>query len=119
MLNKTTVVKLSEQLRLTPYQSYILEQNGEKYDLDALVKKGVVLYAPYRCKMTRGFADRIQKIFFGHRADLIGSDRILVRDQRGIRLYATGFFSARRDGKKYYADSAGTHIEKSIFYRIV
>ncbi|MDR1360872.1 MAG: hypothetical protein LBJ18_01000 [Rickettsiales bacterium] len=118
-VNKTAVMKLSDLLRLTPYQSYILEQNGEKYNLDRLIKKGVVLYAPYRCTASRGIGDCIAKVFRGPRADLIGSDRILVRDQRGIKLFATGFFSARDGRGKYYADSNGARIEKRIFDRIV
>jgi hypothetical protein len=119
MLNKTSVMKISDKLNLTPYQAYVLEQNGDKYELDRLVKRGMVLYAPYRCISRKGFWDKLKKLFLGSRADLIGADRILVKDERGIRLFATGFFTARDTHGKYYADSSGMRISRNVFYRII
>jgi hypothetical protein len=68
----------------------MLAQNFHKYNLRRLVKRGEILYAPYKCELSRSFRDAIEKIFFGPRADLIGTDKILVFDRRGIKL--------RRDG---------------------
>ena len=114
MLDRTSVIKISERLRLSPYQSRILEKNGHAYDLDRLVKKGVVLYAPY--KSEHGFAD----FMLGPRADLIGEGNVLVCAQRGIKLYATGFYRAHdMHGHAYYADSAVTAVDKSLMFRIM
>lgn len=78
--------RISRRMCLSPYQLYMLEINADKYNLHRLIKCGDVLYAPYKCEISRGFFDWIKKIFLGPRADLIGTDRLLVFDKRGIRF---------------------------------
>ena len=111
------VHRLSQHLRLTPYQTYILELNCKKYDFSRLVKRGTVLYCPYLHGDRKRMREHISRMFFGPRADLIGPDRLIIRDQRGIRVYATGFYSARRNGVKYYADPLGNRIYRNMFWR--
>jgi hypothetical protein len=96
MAQNRQIDMLAQHLRLTPYQAYILEKNNTKYDFSRLVKRGGILYAPYRCDDRRGFAEYCARMLFGPRADLIGADRILVSDRRGIRIYPTGFDSKYR-----------------------
>jgi hypothetical protein len=76
--------RISRAMSLTPYQLYMLEINADKYDLHRLIKCGDVLYAPYKCERGHGFFEWIKKIFRGPRADLIGPDRLLVFNKRGI-----------------------------------
>ncbi|MDR1207572.1 MAG: hypothetical protein LBK26_04130 [Rickettsiales bacterium] len=119
-MNKARLEKISEHLRLSPYQTYILSMNMQKYKMDRLVKRGDVLYAPYRCSLPRGMRDYFSKLFLGPRADLIGADRMLVIGRRGIRLYPTGFYKAcDNTGRSYYADSMGQKIERSLFEDIL
>jgi len=119
-MNQTQIEKLSERLRLSPYQSYILAQNGHKYDIDRLYKRGDVLYAPYRCGLCKDTRDYLRKLIFGPRVDLVGSERMLIVGQRGVRLYATGFYKALDNaGQYYYADSYGTRINRSLFENIL
>jgi hypothetical protein len=98
MDQKHQIDMLARYLRLTPYQAYILEKNSTKYDFSRLVKRGGILYAPYRCDDRSGFAEYCARKLFGPRADLIGADRILASDRRRIRIYPTGFDS------KYYGN---------------
>lgn len=103
-------------MKLSPYQSYILSTNGHKYKLDSLIKYGDVLYAPYLCNLSKDARDYFGKFVFGPRADLIGSDKMLVIGQRGIKLYATGFYKAMDNtGHHYYADSHGQRVARSMF----
>lgn len=97
MPTKDQIDQLTEKFQLTPYQAYILAKNGYKYDLGGLVKRGDVLYAPYRCRISSGFGDWCAKIIHGPRADLIGSDRLFVHNTRGIKLYPAGFHKAMND----------------------
>jgi hypothetical protein len=119
MMDKTYAIKISDRLNLSPYQRYILETNGEKYNLDHLQKRGVVLYAPYRCSIAKSPRDFIMKHIFGPRADLIGESRMLARDMRGLKIHATGFYSGIEKFHKFYADSNGARISKSIFDRVI
>jgi hypothetical protein len=96
MAQQRQIEMLARYLRLTPYQAYILEKNSTKYDFRRLVKRGGILYAPYRCDDRRGLAEYCARMLFGPRADLIGADRILASDRRGIRFYPTGFDSKYR-----------------------
>jgi len=108
MLERDYIERLARNLNLTPYQGYILQQNAHKYNLGKVVKRGALLYAPYKCELARSWADGVAKIFLGSRADLIGPDRILVYDQRGIRLYNSGHYRAVDGyGNHYYADHNG------------
>ncbi len=82
--------QISRTMCLTSYQLYILEMNIDKYDFRRLVKYGDFLYAPYKVHFSSNFKDAIKEIIFGRRADLIGPDRLLVFNKRGIKI--------RRDG---------------------
>jgi hypothetical protein len=84
--------RLAGTLHLTPYQLYVLEQNGDKYDFNKLAKHGDILYAPYKCEISRSFQDSIKKLLLGPRADLIGRDSLLVFDRRGIKLHRDGSY---------------------------
>ena len=117
---KTTAERISERLRLSPYQAYILSLNAHKYNLDGMQKRGDVLYAPYKCMLSNDARDYFSKVLMGPRVDLIGSDRMLVIGKRGVRLYPTGFFKAADDcGHTYYADSMGQRIERSLLENIL
>jgi len=117
MYAKSQVSKLCERLRLSPYQSYVLEMNSHKYNLSRLVKRGGGLYAPYVADGTNRWSAAAARLVRGPRADLIGPDRILVRGQRGIRFCADGCYCARHGGVKYYADAAGRPLSRDEFLR--
>lgn len=118
--NLTSAKRISERFHLSPYQFYILSQNAHKYDLERLQKRGDILYAPYKCHLARNARDYVDKVLHGPRADLIGADRMLVVDRRGVRLYAAGFFKAVDDrGHFYYADSMGQRIERSLLENLL
>ncbi|MCL1891967.1 MAG: hypothetical protein FWF97_01565 [Alphaproteobacteria bacterium] len=115
MITTGHIEKLAEHFRLSPFQISILEGHGDEYDLEKLVKKGDVLYAPYSHD-----SNFMAKFLSGPRADLVGKNRILVRNGRGIKLYGTGFFSARdQHGHRYYSDPTGQVIDRKLFYRII
>lgn len=105
---------LCDQLRLSPYQSYILQNNSKRYDLSRLQKRGGVLYAPY----ARDDENLLVRLLFGPRADLIGADKLLIHNRRGVKIYPTGFFSAYERGIKYFADTNGNRVGKGLFYRV-
>jgi len=117
---KINAETISRRMRLSPYQAYILSLNVHKYNLDGLQKRGDILYAPYRCTLSHNTRDYVEKVLMGPRADLIGTDRMLVIGKRGVRLYPTGFFRAADDyGRMYYADSMGHRIERSLLENIL
>jgi len=80
------VLRITMTLHLTPYQSYILEQNVHKYNLEKLAKRGNMLYAPYKCDCPQTFMDNVKHFFLGPRADLIGPENVISVDKRGVRL---------------------------------
>jgi hypothetical protein len=82
----TNIDELNNRLGLSPYQIWVLSQNAYKYDLGGIRKFGRYLYAPYKCNLTRSFADAIKKMLRGPRADLIGPDSMIVSDRRGINI---------------------------------
>jgi hypothetical protein len=110
--------KLIDSLRLNDFQQKALFSNPEKYDLDKLVKKGVVIYAPIakQCKCLKG---RIKRLFFGPRADLVGENKILVENKRHIKLYRTGFYHSKDKDGCYWADSTGRKISRKEFFKII
>lgn len=109
------VDRIAFRLHLSPYQYFILSQNCYKYDLNRLMKRGEILYAPYKCNICRDWREQIAKVFIGPRADLIGTDQVLVHDQRGIKLYSTGFYRADdNSGHAYYADSHGHRVDRNL-----
>ncbi|MDR0319219.1 MAG: hypothetical protein LBH81_00570 [Rickettsiales bacterium] len=97
-------------MKLSPFQAYILQNYGHKYNLGALKKKGPVLLAPYDNDAYQNFSDAIQRLLRGPKADLIGSDRILVHGQRGIKIYPAGYFKANVDGHRCVADQNGNIV---------
>ncbi|MDR0967338.1 MAG: hypothetical protein LBL75_00700 [Rickettsiales bacterium] len=100
------IIKLTDKLRLTPFQVMMMTEHGDRYNIEKLVKKGDVLYAPLRKSVFN---------FFGARADLIGASKVLVRENRRIKLYPTGFYSV---GLKYF-DPMGRQLTRKLFYKIV
>ena len=112
--------KLINKLRLNSFQQKALFGNPEKYDLNGLVRKGVLVYAPLANQGSGCLAGKLSRFFHGPKADLIGEDKILVSEQRGIKLYRTGFYRARdKDGRRYYADSTGKKLSHYEFYHII
>jgi hypothetical protein len=83
---KADIDFLTKRFDLSPYQIYVLTRNGYKYNMNRIKKCGSAIYAPYQCGLARGFRDGIEKLLLGPRADLIGADRMIVSDQRGINL---------------------------------
>lgn len=102
--------RLSIIMKLSPYQDYIVRNNQYKYNIRGLRKKGSVLLAPYKNENLDGFREGILRILHGPKADLIGSDKILVFGQRGIKIFPTGHFTAKFDGKRCRADADGNVI---------
>lgn len=120
MPTRGQIDSLTDKLKLTPYQTYMIAKNGYKYDLKRLVKRGDVLYAPYKCRLSSGVRDWWSKLFLGPRADLIGADRLLVRGERGVKLYPTGFYKfGHLNSHMHYSDSNGNVLNRRVFKRIV
>lgn len=103
---------LTRTLRLTSYQSYVLKNNMEKYNVGRLVKRGGVVYAPYNC---RGFGSFFMKLFCGRRADLIGQNKVLVRNRRKIKFCNGGYYCVHIGRYTYYADAMGHNISREEF----
>ena len=108
------VERLIDLMRLSPYQAHIIRNFYYKYDLSGLKKTGPVVLAPYRSETCSGLRDSIGRLVMGRRADLIGSDRILAQNQRGIKVYPGGFFKASMSGRRCYADPHGNVISGKI-----
>lgn len=92
MISREHLEQISRSMNLTSYQLYILEMNIDKYDFHRLIKHGDFLYAPYKIHFSRNFKDAIKEIIFGRRADLIGPDRLLVFNKRGIKMRSDGSY---------------------------
>ena len=84
------ILKLAEFLRLTPYQTYILEKKAPLYNLSRLVKRNGILYVPYRTVPAHRWRDASARILFGARADVIGPDKMLATGMRGVRVLPDG-----------------------------
>jgi len=111
--------KAIDKLNLNTYQQHVLFGNPEKYDITGIVKKGVVVFAPLN-EQCRCLAEKLTRLFHGPKADLIGENKILATNQRGIKLYSAGFYRAKdEDGKHYYADSNGSHVTHEEFRQIM
>ena len=115
---ESQIASLCARLRLTPFQSYILEQNAYKYNLGRLVKRGDIVYVPYIGSGNR-WADAAARLLLGARADLIGPDKILVRAQRGIEFFADGRYIVRRGNVRHYIDIDGQSVGRDAFWRAV
>lgn len=103
--------RLSGYLGLSAYQSYILGRNATRYDLSRLVKRGGILYAPYLPNQNNGLREDVERAIFGPRADLIGPDRMLIHNRRGIKIYSSGIYRGKENGKIYYADGFGNRVK--------
>ncbi len=96
---------LARNMGLTPYQTRVLKDNYDQYDMRRLVKRGRALYVPRRATgsmLTRAFS-RMR----GVRGDLIGMQKTLVRHRRGIKLYGGGMYSVNIGRRKLYGDDRG------------
>lgn len=84
-----------------------------------MVKQGNLLYAPYRCNDSCGICDFFSKVINGPRADLIGADRMLIKNQRGIKIYNDGCFKALVNGECCHGDAFGNPIKHSNCIRVI
>ncbi|MBD5389096.1 hypothetical protein HDR63_02475 [bacterium] len=90
MDQQTQIEKLAAFLRLTPYQTYILEKKAPLYNLGRVVKRGGILYVPYRTPSAARWRDAAARLLFGPMADLIGPDEMVATGVRGARLLPDG-----------------------------
>ncbi|MDR2685226.1 MAG: hypothetical protein LBB23_00440 [Rickettsiales bacterium] len=104
--------KIMAAMHLSPYQAYIIRNNKYKYDMEAIRKRGGLVIAPYRNDSCNGISEYWDKLLHGSRADLIGTDKVLIHGQRGIKVYSDGRFVANIDGRKCLADMEGHIIER-------
>lgn len=112
------LLRLCHHLRLTPFQTYILEQNSYKYNLGRLVKRGNLVYVPYMPSGNRWMAG-IARVLMGPRADLIGPDRVLACGQRGVELHANGRYVVRQGRIHHYVDTDGRLMTRQAFYKAI
>lgn len=109
--------KLADVLGLSAYQRNVLKSNPDAYNLSGLIKRGSALYAP-RNATSHKLLNFLSVIFFGRSADLIGKNKMLVRNTRGIEFRTGGFFSAPIGRQyRYYADDCGNIITREVFMR--
>ncbi len=114
MVDINSLEYLSQTLGLSPYQENHLRLNQHKYNMGRLVKRGGVLYAPHA---GRGFIRGIGRVLFGCPADLIGKNKTLLKNQRGIKFCADGYHCVRIGRFTYYADPNGQAVSREIFMR--
>lgn len=107
---------LSRHLNLSEFQSRVLRENCDRYDMSRLEKRGGVLYAPHRAKKGNLF-ERARRILRGAAADLIGADKMLVRGRCGVRFCAHGMHVVQIGKFKCYCDHTGCIISREDFYR--
>ncbi len=115
MINQD-IDKLAVALGLSAYQKNVLKSNPGAYKLSGLVKRGGALYAP-RIASSHVLLNFIYRLLYGRSADLIGYDKMLVRNTRGIEFRNGGFYSAPIGRFRYYADDCGNIITRSTFMR--
>ena len=109
--------KLAILMGLTAYQKNVLKSHPDIYRLSGLIKRGNALYAP-RNATSHKILNFLYILFLGKSADLIGSNKMLVRDTRGIEFCAGGFYSAPIGRRyRYYADDNGNIITRDVFLR--
>lgn len=101
-------------LRLTPYQSYVLASNSDKYNIGRIVKRGGVVFVPYQSRGIFGF---FKKILFGVNVDVIGQNKMLVTNQRNVKVFSNGYHYVKFGPYTYYADAYGRGINRSDFLR--
>lgn len=109
--------KLADILGLSAYQRNVLKSNPDIYHLSGLIKRGNALYAPRNATSHR-LLNFLSILFLGRPADLIGKNKMLVRNSRGIEFCAGGFYSAPIGRQyRYYADDCGNIITRENFIR--
>ena len=106
--------ELSFNLCLTPYQSDVLKNNTQKYNMGRIVKRGGVVYVPY---VSHGIFSGLVKIICGARADLIGQNKMLIKNRRNIKFCKNGYYCIKIGPYTYYADASGQAISKEDFLR--
>lgn len=107
--------KLADVLGLSLYQRNVLKSHPDVYKLSGLIKRGSALYAP-RVTTSNKVLNFLHILFFGNSADLIGENKMLVRNTRGIQFCAGGFYSAPIGRRyRYYADDNGNIITRETF----
>ena len=106
--------KLTFLLRLTPYQAEILKNNADKYNIGRLEKRGGVVYVPH---MPQGVVSYFFKILRGVPADLIGQNKMLVKNVRNVKFCNDGYHCVQVGRYKYYADAMGHNISREQFLR--
>lgn len=112
----TDINKICYTMNLTPYQTQTITSGAGKYDVNGLVKRGGVLYAPHAAN---GFIRGISRLLFGKTADLIGPDKTMLRAVRGLKFCAGGFHCITVGRNKYYADASGRAISRDAFRRAI
>lgn len=113
-MSQNHIDALAQNLNLTPYQRQVLENNYQHYDVTGLVMRGGALYAPRR--RVGAFA-RAREVLSGRSADLIGRNKTLLQNVRGIKFYARGYYSVTTGDSVFYADADGRVISRDDFYR--
>lgn len=114
---KSDIDKLADILGLSAYQRNVLKSHPDVYNLSGLIKRGNALYAPRNATSHR-LLNFLSILFLGRPADLIGKNKMLVRNSRGIEFCAGGFYSAPIGRKyRYYADDCGNIITRENFIR--
>ena len=108
--------KLATSMGLSSYQKNVLKSNKDAYKLNQLIKHGCVLYAP---RATHSISNFVRRILFGRPVDLIGKNKMLVRNQCGIQFFSHGFYSVPIGRFKYYADENGDIVaRKNVLQKI-
>lgn len=114
---KSDIDKLADILGLSAYQRNVLKSHPDVYNLSGLIKRGNALYAPRNATSHR-LLNFLSILFLGRPADLIGKNKMLVRNSRGIEFCAGGFYSAPIGHQyRYYADDCGNIITRENFIR--
>lgn len=111
------IEKLSEIMGFSPYQLSVLKNNADKYNVSHIVKRGGVLYVPHATK--KDIFNRAADLLLGHRADLIGQDKILLSARRSIKFYVSGYHSVRIGDDVYYANPNGHVISRAMFHNAI
>ncbi len=104
------IEKLANAMGLSQYQTNVLKSNSAAYDIARLVKRGSVLCAPRNSHSIFNFLCRV---FSGRAVDLIGKNKMLVCNQRGIKFFAHGFYSVPVGPYKYYANENGDVVARN------
>ncbi len=101
--------KLAIAMGLSQYQKNVLKSNMAAYNFGRLVKRGTVLCAPRAVHSLRMFLCRV---FSGQAVDLIGKNKMLVCNQRGVKFLAHGFYRVTVGPYTYYADENGDIVAR-------